>query len=255
VNVTRFAVVIFAFLGGLAVADEGPRTGFFRAEITPLDLLGETAAKGVADVLPPGKELEYQYYVPRNYDPAKPAGLVVWINNSGKGYTPKMWNDVLIEKNLIAIGAHGSGRRAPIAERMLKAIVAPQFAARDYKLDPARVYVVGYNDGGAVAARVEVMQPGIFKGAIYISGAVHWGDKLPPKIDQVRQNRHAFIVGNLDNNMSDIQRVQQAYERDGVANTELIVIPNHGDRWPGPSYFQRAIEFLDASAGNQSLQP
>lgn len=235
----------FVVLASTTLADDGPRTGYFEARVTPAGLLGQQAAQSIADVLSPDDELSYQFYVPRSYDAASPAGLIVWISSSTRGGSPRKWNGALTEQNLIAIGANKTGNRTPVAERMLKAMLAPQFAAKSYRIDPARVYVAGYSSGASTATRVAVAQPAIFKGGLYVAGGVSWGDNEPPKIDLIRRNRHVFLIGSNDYLLEDTKRVFLSYRDAGVENSLLILVPNLRHEWPGPSYFSEAIDFLD----------
>ncbi len=229
----------------VAAADEKPKTGFFKSVVMPAELLGEQGAQNVAEMLPPDDEISYQLYVPRNYDPEKPAGLVVFIGTKTYGGTPRKWNDVLIDSNLISVGANDTGNDAPVAERMMKAMLAPQFVARTYKIDPERVYIVGYSDGSKTAMRVAVAQPEVFKGGVYIAGAVFWGDKQPPKLEQVKQNRHAFLIGTLDHQLKETRRVYNAYKAAGLPQVTLITVHNLRHTLPGKSYFGQAIAYLD----------
>ena len=61
------------------------KTGYFRKTTTPLELLGEQGAQVVAGVFAADEKLRWQLYVPKNYDPAKPAGVIVFINRGTWG--------------------------------------------------------------------------------------------------------------------------------------------------------------------------
>ena len=69
------AILMLLVMTPLAWGEDGPRTGYFRKAITPLELLGADGANAIASVFPPDEKLTWQLSVPKNYDPAKPAAV------------------------------------------------------------------------------------------------------------------------------------------------------------------------------------
>lgn len=239
-------LLVLLVLAPLAWSADGPKTGYFRKSITPLELLGEQGANTIASVFKPSETLTWQLSVPKNYDPAKPAGVMVFIGWGDWGGGKKVWNRVLEDHNLIWIGLIGGGDKKPVNERVLKAILAKALLMRDYKIDPNRHYLFGYSGGAHVAAMLATSKPELFKGALFYAGALSWGKNLPPKIDLVRQNRFMFMVGSLDDDRRKIRSVAKSYEDAGVLNTEYVLVPNVDRKMPGSSYFEQAVKFLDA---------
>lgn len=224
----------------------GSRTGFFRATTTPLELLGERGAQTLSEVFAPDEKLRWQLDVPENYDPAKAPGAIVFVNRGNWGGGKKAWSKVLSDRNLIWIGAIDAGDKSPMNERMLKAILAPTLLDRDYAIDPERIYVAGFSGGAHVANILATSKPALFKGGLFLSGAVFWEDRMPAQIDLVRQNRYVFIAGQNDVARTKVSRTAQAYREAGVTNTELVIVPNTRQELPGPSYFEAAIDYLDS---------
>jgi len=226
-------------------ATEGPRTGIFRLEITPRELLGDDGAAAVSDLFPPDEDLSWQLYVPESYDPERPPGMLVFVNRGTWGSGKKVYNAVLEERNLIWIGLIDAGDASPLNERMIKAELAPLALAREYALDASRIYIAGFSGGAHVATIVSVARPELFKGGLFMGGAVPWGEQEPPKMDLVRQNRYVFVVGSNDVALKTVQRTAQAFQKAGVENTEVIVMQNVRQDMPGPSYLSSAIDYLD----------
>ncbi len=164
----------------VAWSDDGPRTGYFRKSITPLELLGEEGANAIASVFAADEKLTWQLSVPKTYDPAKPAAVMVFIGFAEWGGGKKEWSNILEDHNIIWIGL------------------------------------------------------------------INGGDKEPPKIDLVRQNRYMFMCGSKDKDRRKMQQIAASYKAAGVVNTELVTVANVNRQMPGSSYFERAIEFLDA---------
>ncbi len=246
-KLTALLVLSVCFLPPGAWSDEaeGPRTGYFRTSITPFELLGERSA-ALAEIFAPDEELRWQLDVPKTYDRASPPGLIVFVNRGNWGGGKKVWSDVLREKNLIWAGALDAGDETPVNERMFKAILAPTMLARTYRIDPRRVYVAGFSGGAHVAAILATTRPELFKGGLFMGGAMFWGEKTPPKIDIVRQNRFVFLAGANDVARTRVARTADSYRDAGVSQTRLIIVPNTRQELPGPSYFATAIDFLDA---------
>ncbi len=231
-------------------AKDGPRTGYFRKTTTPLELMGEDGARALADVFEPDQKLKWQLYVPHSYDPSKPAGVLVFITPKPNwGGSRRSYNDLLEEKNLIWAGILDAGQKRPLNERVLRAILTPPLLAKDYSLDPSRIYMGGFSDGAHVAAMVSTGKPDVFKGGLFVGGAVSWNKKVPPRIDLIRQNRYVFIAGSNDLALNTVRMTAKDYKKDGITHTKLIVMPNQRQEMPGPKYLEQAVEFLDDPTG------
>lgn len=243
-----FAALLIAMTssGWADETTDGPRTGYFRKTVTPVEMLGADGAKAVADVFESDDKLKWQLYVPHNYDPSKPAGVIVFINRWGNsGGSRKSYNDLLTEKNLIWAGALGAGDPAPMNERIMRAILTPMMLSNEYALDPNRIYIGGFSGGAHVANIVATSKPGMFKGGLFVGGAVSWGDKVPTGIELIRQNRYVFAAGSNDLALKAVQRTLSTYRDEGIEHAKLIVMHNQRQEMPGPKYLREAVEFLD----------
>lgn len=239
-------VIASGVSGGVAAADsDKPRTGYFRFEMTPVEMVGEANAESFAPTLPPDEPISWQLYVPPEYDPANPPGVVVFVSSIRRGGPPRAWNPTLEERNLIWIGANGDGSKVNATLRILKAIIAPFALRQDYVIDFSRSYIAGYADGGRIASIVMTTRPEQYKGGVYLGAADVW-DEAPAKIELIRENRHAFVVGTNDPRLKDMLRAFSSFKSAGVDNAELIKIRNWANRFPPPEYFGRAIDYLDA---------
>ena len=226
---------------------EPPRTGYFKLEFTPEELLGEQGAADAAEILVSDDILSWQLYIPDSYDASRPAGVVVYVSPTPKGGPPRKWNKPLQDENLLWIGANNAGNRVGVGRRMFLAMLAPRVLARDYVLNAERIYVAGFSGGGKTASRVSSAKPEMFRGGIYIGGAEAWGTMTPPpKLATIRQNHHVFLTGTADFNERLTRRVYASYRGAGVENCELIVVPRMGHELPGSKVFTRAIDYLDS---------
>lgn len=229
-----------------ASTDVSARKGFFGISLTPLELLGEQGAATVAEVFAADEVLEWQLYVPAIYDANRPAGAIVYISPYAKGGPPKSWHDVMRDNNMIWIGARNAGNEVPATKRMFLAMFAPMVLQRRYALNAERLYLAGFSGGGKTASRVAVLRPNMFKGGIFISGALFWGRNAPPLLNDVSQLHYVFISGTNDFALKETKVVQRKFLAAGVDKSQLIVIRNHGHRLPDVTNMNRAIAYLDS---------
>jgi hypothetical protein len=254
---TNLAPVIVAAMGLLQGDADGlieefdasqPRTGFVKSVMTPAELLGEEAANSLNHILLADQKIEWRMYVPRNYSPSTPPGVLVFVSSIDWGGIPDEWQPVMEAHNLIWISPSGAGGSAPAQERMIKAILAPRVADIDYTVNTERVYIAGFSDGGMVANLVQAADPAAFSGGIYICGALFWGDKTPAKLDLMRGNRHVFVRGCFDSKEREVRGVYDQYRKAGFEGARLITVQTQRRRLPQPQYIDQAIRHLDGKA-------
>ena len=222
-----------------------PLRGEVSLSATAHELLGDDSTELFGSAIDPGEVIEWELYVPGNYDPNSPAGLLVFISPTRSGKMPRRYQAVLDEKNLIWIGANHSGNRVRVARRISLALLATALADRNYGIDPSRVYVSGFSGGGRTASALAPEYAQIFKGAIYICGVNFWNGRKPKKLDQVRKNRYVFLTGKEDFNRAETRRVHRAYRRADVENVLLLEVAGMDHRMPPVEAVETAITFLD----------
>jgi poly(3-hydroxybutyrate) depolymerase len=184
-------------------------------------------------------------YVPRSYDPGRPAGLMVYISPTSSGQLRADWQPVMEEENLIWISANRSGNRRPTRKRILLASLAPYVAAQGHEIDPARVYLSGFSGGGKAAGIASIHLAGLFKGAVFICGAEMWSDVGSEHFAIAAENRYVFVTGTRDFNRMLTKEVHEEFGRAGLANTKLLVIPGMDHRTPDAEHFRESILYLD----------
>lgn len=199
--------------------------GEFKISSTVVELLGETSAQSFEQIISVDKSIEWAVYVPESYDPEMPAGILVFINANNSGKIPNEWKRVMDMKNLIWIGANGSGNKTAISLRIIYAILAPTAINQNYKINADRIYISGFSGGGRVSSMVAVDYAHLFKGAIFNSGVNFWGKEKPKRYDEIKKNYFVFITGTEDLNLRDTKKVYNAYKKAGIQNIKLMVIP------------------------------
>ena len=238
-------LTVFAFSSVVLAEDGGPRTGYYKKKMTITEIVGAESAAAMSSVFAPDDEVSWQLYVPKTYDPAKPAGVIVFLSPSERwGGSKKIYNPVLDRYNVIWAGITGAGDKQPVNERMMKAIMTPTMLAQQYSLNPERVFIGGFSGGAQVAMILATGKPELFRGGLFVGGAVFWEDNVPPKLEQIQRNRFVFLTGSNDPALNTVRRTAAGYKDAGVTDALLVVMPNQRQEMPGPKYLERAVAWL-----------
>jgi len=225
--------------------EQSVQTGAFDRRASIIQLVGDTAAQAYQPIMPVDEPIEWEIYVSPTHDPAKPAGLLVYISPTDSGQIRRDWKSVMDDSNLIWIAANHSGNRVNPLRRVTYAVMAVAVIANDYKIDKSRVYVSGFSGGGRIASIVATEYAAVFKGAIYNCGVNFWEEKTEKSVELIKNNRFVFLTGSKDFNLRDTKRVFSKYEKAGVEQIKLTVIPFMGHSNPRKKDYAEAISFLD----------
>ena len=207
----------------------------------------------------------FEAYVPEDYDPDRPWGLLVWVHAAETGAPPRSIIPLLSQHQLIWIGANNSGNERGVGVRFGLALDAVHNMRKLYNIDDSRIYVSGISGGGKVSTMLAIIYPEVFVGAIPIVGVTYfrhipisgengkfWQGNFekPPKPTlerAARDGRFVFITGSEDFNRQSIQdTLEQGFKKDGFAHIEYVEIPGMKHQMPEASVFEKAIETLDA---------
>lgn len=131
-------------------------------------------------------------YVPENYHPEVPYGLVLWLHPAG-GYQDdellKLWQPLCNQYDLILLAPRsvGEGKWLPTEVPYLGKLI--EQVQGTYHVDPARVVVHGYQEGGAMAYLAARAHLSLFRGAAVVEAAPPVPLREPDPV-----NRQAFFV-------------------------------------------------------------
>ena len=220
------------------------RTGAFEMTATPEQLLGKASAD-VQHVFSGDEQIEWEVYVPKNYNPDSPGGVMVYVSPGNSGKLPPGWAGVMEDHNLIWVSAKNSGNDVPVVNRMLMAIYGLEAVRQLYSVDDSRVYVAGFSGGGKVAGRIAENFAATFVGGIFICGVDPWEGSEPANIGAIRSNRYVFLTGEFDQALEPTKRVYRKYRAANVPNIRLMVIRGMGHSNPAGHDLKKAIQFLE----------
>lgn len=200
--------------------------------------------------------------LPAGYDPATPAGVVVWISprpETWMGQLDALFGPGLDEHGLILVAAANNGNTRPILDRLQVAMDALETVRRAHFVDDERVYVTGMSGGGRSSSILQCSFPEVFTGAIPIVGLNSWhvvrlpDDKyIPSQFAQARRERLALlktrricsITGEQDFNAFEMRERTRMFAEDGL-DIRLDDYPDMGHDMPTPERFAAALNWVD----------
>jgi len=196
-------------------------------DVTEYDIAGET----------------YELYVPPDYQPGVPHGLLVWINAIDHGRPFEHLWPVLEKRHMIWIGANNSGNDNETHRRMALALDAVYNMAKRYTIDKDRVYVAGFSGGGRVSSRLAPAYPDVFQGGFYLCGA-----NYAANIHKAAKARSRFVLltGENDFNLKNTREVYHKYTATRFRFATLIEVPGLAHDIPDAQWFEKGIAALDA---------
>lgn len=180
-----------------------------------------------------GGDYHYTCYIPKGYDPARPAPLL--INFSPGGNANPLSTKMADEVGWIMIGLTESknGPWEPVAENRDAALFD---CRRRFAIDLKHVYFSGMSGGARAASLSGQTYPGLCAGLI-LMGAAYAGGVPPPKDQAI-----FYITGQTDMNKGE---VSAAYEKAKSAGRKCdLVIHPGGHDWGRPADHEKAIRWL-----------
>ena len=249
----------------VSFAERSPLSGLEefldRADVDRREVEAEDPSGGRYEL---GEETFY-VYVPADYRPDEPHGLLVWISPTPfGGFGIGRLQEVLDRHRLIWIGADKSGNGRPRWDRFRLALDAVHNMRQLYSIDEQRVYASGYSGGGRITSGLALLYPEVFDGGLSVYGCdyfervpvpdkpgAHWPARYPtPPRDRLRQlkrdSRFVLLTGEWDFNRPQTQKVYDLMVADGFDRVTYLLIPgaSHYDP-PGGEWWEKAIAALD----------
>jgi len=279
-NRSRLIAVLISLSSVLnVVAQEPHQTGHFELSRVGLptaiyaqasQLNGEAfAAKD--EIVTPSKEIvpeavddirrtsTWSIFVPDDYSPDVPYGLMVYINSTGSGKVNKQWEPILAKHRLIWVGPNKAGNETATSWRMALANEGVRQMLSRYNIDRDRIYISGRSGGGRVSSMQMLHQPDIYSGGFPIVGANPHRDltmakgflpgfKFSPASFNLAKNksRFVFLTGEKDFNREQVQGVAKQYLQDGCRFVTYLEVPGMGHDAVPVEWVEKGFIALDA---------
>lgn len=184
-----------------------------------------------------GKLIPYRVYVPESYDGKTARPMVVMLHGAlgdERTYLSGLYDPAVIKgeaerRGVILASVNGRGRfptyMGPGRDDVIEVIKA---VTRDYKIDPARIYLTGHSMGGGGVWSVAASSPEIFAAIAPVSGALfQQGDALTAMLGKLK-NIPVFVVHGARDGIAPIARSRDmvaAAKKSGLV-VEYIEVPD-----------------------------
>ena len=203
----------------------------------------------------------YRVRLPKDYKAGFPVGVLVWISPTPDGRIPVIFEPMLDELGMIAIGVDGNGNDRPITDRLQNHLDSIETLGDRYRIDRERVYVTGMSGGGKSACLLQLGFPDVFAGAVPIVGMNSYeraptgtpGRFWPARMGKpsgkwwrlLKERRIGAITGSADFNEPEMSVRYQQLLDDGL-DIRLDVIEGMAHTLPSSDQFGEALKWVDA---------
>jgi len=209
-------------------------------------------------------ETPWTIYVPKDYDPSIPYGVIAFVNSGDKGSVIGEYKPVLDKHRLIWISASNSGNSVANHWRMTAALegIRRLREKMGYNIDPDRIYVSGTSGGARIASNVSMLFSDVVSGGIYFAGINIYRDATaqpgnmivpnempgmtPAMLAQAKQRRHVLIFGDKDNVAGYVPMLANIWGNDGFKYFHYFKIPGLAHTMPDAEVFEKAVLAVDA---------
>ena len=147
--------------------------------------------------LPDGSR-EFWAYVPQDYNPAWEYGLMVWLHPGGDTMEAKIlkeWKSICERRGIILLAPKSRQPNGWSADEGQSVVECVKWIQERYSVDPSRVYLHGYQDGGSFAWYLGFKHREIFRGVQAIAAGLR--QRPPENRPDFRQQFH-LICGERD---------------------------------------------------------
>ncbi len=211
------------------------------------------------------RDESFEVYVPEDYAPDAPYGLLVNISPSDSGRPPwKQLPPLLKERKMIFIGANNSGNSHDVFVRRIPlALDAAYNIQKRYTIDPERVYVFGVSGGGRTSSMTAFHHPEVWNGAAFLIGVNFWRDMRNPDETRVKwkasfhkpepkyirmaaeNGRYVFLTGDHDGNRAQTHAYYEHGYSKFLKHAIYYQIPGMGHERPPFEWMQKTLDFID----------
>lgn len=184
-------------------------------------------------------------YVPEGYNPAYGYGLVVWIHPSGDTMEAAMlrrWKTLCERRGLILVGpkANDISGWTPNDASFVTDLIAS--IRERYTIDPARIVVHTFGDGGKLAYLTAFREREVVRGVATVASPV----RIPPPENHPEHRlQFALLCGEEDAVLESLQSSAEGLRRlKFPVWTETI--PDTGHEYPDEDVVERVTVWIDA---------
>lgn len=238
------ALIGIAGLHSSAQAQDELR-GSFRLSRTTTEIAGAATAEGLKEIFDVDEDLQWQVYVPENYERQRPAGAFVFVDPNGWGGMPDQFRPVFDSLNMIWIGANRTGSGKNPTRPTWMTILGSRAIQQDYAIDLNRLYLGGTGEGVLTAVNA-MLASSEFAGIVQISGSVDVADIPENALDTLRRKYFVFMTSNNDKARITMRADYDNYRKAGLYNSKLLYDVNGSRNVATPELLDEAFRYLDS---------
>lgn len=242
------------------------RIGTFFVNFGGPNLTPNRLSSHLAYNLDPTKE-RYLVHVPASYSGKDSYGVIVFIDAGDEiNSLPAGWETGLDIRKYIFVAAQNSGNDQARARRLGLAVLGALEIAKQYRVDPNRVFVAGFSGGARMAGMLGFYQSDLFRGTIQNCGADFYRsvpivlatsqvdtagrpygllEASQEDVVAAKQVRFALVTGSGDFRRGNILDIfHGGFEPDGF-QTKLFDVPGMGHDICDVRTLIRILDFLE----------
>lgn len=193
----------------------------------------------------PKHEREYWAYVPKNYNPNRQYGLMVWLhptNDTMEATIYKNWQRICDERGLLLLGPKSGKLEGWTSNETEFVKDAIDDFKETYSVDPARIFLHSFSDGTKFAFQVAFRHNDVIRGVAIAGGAMR---TRPGGNSPVNPMQFHFIVGEKDPVLRftkiALRMLQQLKYPAG-----LTTVKDLGEAYPSQKYVKEFARWADS---------
>ncbi len=162
---------------------------------------------------------DYEIYIPANYDPANPPGILVWTC-AGEGLSfPKNFTDLLEKYYLIGLAYSNGGNTQEPYRRVNLGYCGAKYLEQFVRINPKRRITSGISGGAKIACVANFAYPDYYSGAIG-----HVGMMIVDSVPASDMPGYLYYGLNQEKNI-----IPKAFEMKAKQNSKFVAITGDQD--------------------------
>ena len=198
----------------------------------------------------------YAVYLPSSYDPERPGPILFLMDPRGRAMTPLgLFRDAAERYGYLLLSSYETlsddVESSVVNTRALNAMLRD--AQSRFRIDPARLYLVGFSGTAHFSWSVAAGLDG------HLAGIIGVGGGLPPDLDFMVAARHVErpfsyvgIAGTRDFNYDGVRGLSLALD-DSPLPHRFLAMEGRGHAWPPQAVAEEALGWMELQAMRQGL--
>ncbi|HMJ70259.1 MAG TPA: hypothetical protein VK508_15250 [Cyclobacteriaceae bacterium] len=177
----------------------------------------------------------YALYVPKNYSPSDPPGLILIFDPGARGKMPVgLYKDIANKYNVV-LACSNNSRNGPVEESMIAGDAVFTDVISNFSINKNFILTSGFSGGGRTAVEIASGSPKLFSGVI-TCGAAFSSQKA---ITREKPVYFAEVIGRSDMNYQEAITAEKFLGQ--LNNPHTLIMFDGGHQWPPPAAYEEAL--------------